>query len=280
MVKERAVNVLPYDQKLQLVNCLCNGMSLRAITRVTGVHRTTVMKLLVRVGQRCEEMSSELIKGIDVDNLQFDEIWTFCGKKQGRLNSDERKNLHIGDQYVFYALERHSKLVVAYEIGKRDWLTSFRFVGKVKESLNGCSPQISTDQYRSYPPAIRAIFGPDADYAAITKQYEAEHIGRGRYAPPRVSSTVKRIHSGNPDESQICTSHIERANLTMRTFQNRLTRLSVGFSRKIENLRAAVALHFTYYNFVWQPRTIKTTPAVAAGIVDSPWTVADLLGDC
>lgn len=142
--------------------------------------------------------------------------------------------------------------------------------------MNGNRPQISSDAFRAYIDAIDIAFGCNVDYAMITKEYDSEHIGPGRYAPPKVAGCIKTVIMGNPIEKNICTSYIERSNLTMRTMMRRFTRLALGFSKKLENLKAAVALYFTYYNFCWIPRTTRITPAMAIGIKQSPWTMRDL----
>ena len=210
----------------------------------------------------------------------MDEIWTFCGKKQGRVTREEAANTAIGDQYLFYALDRETKLIPAWELGKRNTDTTYAFIEKLHGTLNGCRPQISTDGFTPYQEAIPTIFGIECSYGVVYKEYEGVPTGRGRYAPPKVARTFKHPLIGNPDRSRISTSHVERANLTLRTFQRRFTRLSLGFSRKLENLQAAVALHMAYMNFVWIPRTLKTTPAMAAGIASRPWKIDDLVDGC
>ncbi len=268
---------LSRESQVQVTNALCQGMSLRAITRLLDVHRITVMRILERVGQHCEDIQAQYMRELDLTDLQLDELWTFVRKKQGRLSKAEKADRSIGDQYVFFALDRNTKLVPAWTIGKRDTSTTMEFTASLKQCMNGCKTQISTDCFPAYETAIPAHFGTQASYAAITKIYETEHIGRGRYAPPRVSGTVKYPLEGNPDLSKTCTSHIERQNLTLRTFQRRLTRLALGFSKKLENLKAAIALHFIYYNFVWIPRTQKVTPAMAADVTDHVWKAEELV---
>lgn len=274
------MNRLAKEKKIQIIQGLCEGLSLRSASRLFGVHRTTIMKLLVRVGENCEQIMANHMKDVDVERLEIDEIWTFCGKKQMRLKGPERRDPLLGDQYVFYGIDPVTKLVPVWEIGKRDGATTLAFLTRLKGSLNGCRPQISTDAFAPYPDAIDAVFGTDVDYASIRKEYASVPVGRGRYAPPKVTSVSKRVHMGEPDQRYISTSICERSNLTLRTFQRRFTRLSLGFSRKMENLIAAVALHFAYYNFVWIPRTIEATPAMMAGVTNRIWEIDDLVGDC
>jgi len=275
------LRVIDRERKVAIINGLCNGLSLRAASRLFDTHRTAIQSLLVRVGLNCDRIMYENMKKIDCRNLEIDELWTFCGKKQGRLRADERFNLDLGDQYVFFAIDNETKVIPAWSVGKRSNETALAFLYRLKGSLNGCRSQISTDAWGGYEDTIEQVFGADVDYATITKEYESVAVGPGRYAPPKVSGVVKSVRKGNPDESRICTSIVERSNLTLRTMQRRFTRLALGFSRKMENLRAAVALHFAYYNFVWQPRTLGgLTPAMAAGATDRLWDVADLVGEC
>ena len=275
---------LPKDRKVQVINGLCNGMSLRACSRVFDTHRTAIQRLLVRVGTHCDELLAQHMQDLDIKNLELDELWTFCGKKQGRLSTlEEKLNPDLGDQYLFFGIDRDTKVVPAYALGKRDKITALELLYKLRGSLNGTRPQISTDAWAGYEETIGALFGDDIDWATLTKKYESENAGRGRYAPPRVSKTTKTAQLGEPDMDRVCTSIIERSNLTVRTMQRRFTRLTCAFSRKMENLRAACALyhHFAYYNFVWQPRTLGgPSPAMGAGATERLWKVADLVGDC
>lgn len=276
------MRVIPRERKVNCINGLCNGMSLRAASRVFDTDRGAITRLLVRVGARCDEIMAEHMHDIDSKRLELDELWTFCGKKQGKLQTlEERINPEIGDQYLFFAIDHDSKLVPAWALGKRDQITALELLYGLRRSLNGCRPQISTDAWSGYEETIGALFGDSVDWATLTKSYESEHAGRGRYAPPRVSGTVKHIQLGDPDMDKVCTSIIERKNLTVRTMQRRFTRLTCAFSRKWENLRAACSLHFAYYNFVWQPRTLGgPSPALVAGVTDRLWKVDDLVGDC
>lgn len=263
------MNKLPKELEIQIVNALCQGMSLRAITRLLNVHRTTVMKVLIRVGDNCEALHNQHVRHLNITDVQVDEIWTFVKKKQGKCSTEEWKDSTIGDQYVFYGIDRNTKIIPAWSIGKRKMEAAEELMYGVAASLNGTIPQISSDGFQAYPIAVPRCI-PGAPLATVVKdyQFDASGHGRGRYAPPKVKSLKKKAVIGDPDMDRACTSHIERANLTLRTFQRRFTRLSLGFSKKLENLKAACALHFMYYNFCWVPRTLKQTPAMAAGIAD------------
>lgn len=271
------MNILSSDKQAQVIQGLCEGLSLRSTSRLFGVHRTTIMKLLVRAGENSEKIMAEYMQNLNLTRLELDEIWTFCGKKQKRIKDDEWMDPELEDVYIFYAVDPVTKLIPAWEVGKRDSNTTLDFIKRLKGTLNGNRVQLSTDAFVPYRYAIYRVFGDSVDYATIRKEYQSVPVGPGRYAPPRVAGTVKRELIGDPTVRFICTSHVERANLTLRTFQRRFTRLSLGFSRKMENLLAAVALHFAYYNFCWQHQSIKKTPAMAAGIVESRWSVEKLL---
>ena len=275
------MRVIHRERKIAIINGLCNGLSLRAASRLFDTHRTAIQNLLVRVGLNCDRLMMEHMKGIDCPNIEIDELWTFCGKKQARLRGEERRDPNLGDQYVFFAIDHDSKVIPAWALGKRTNTTALALLYRLKGTLNGTRPQVSTDAWHGYDDTIEQVFGAGVDHGTVTKEYESVAVGPGRYAPPRVSRVMKAVLSGKPDKDRICTSIVERSNLTIRTMQRRFTRLALGFSRKIENLRAATSLHFAYYNFVWQPRMIRgLSPAMAAGATDKLWEVADLVGDC
>jgi len=219
---------------------------------------------------------SRTAKDLDCYRLELDEIWTFCRKKQNRLKNEEKNNDSLGDQFVFYAIDPMSKFVPTWIIGKRNSQNTLILIKQIKSTLNGMHPQISTDAFPAYIDAVDEVFGCEVDHAMITKEYDSVHIGPDRYAPPKVSGCKKVIIIGNPNKEYICTSYIERSNLTLPTLMRRFTRLSLEFSKKLENLKTAVALYFAYYNFCWIPRTTRVTPAMAVGITHSPWTINDL----
>jgi len=271
------MNRLKPQRQIEILSMLVEGNSIRSIERLTGVHRDTIIRLLVATGGCCSRFTDRVMKNLDCQYLEIDEIWSFVRKKQSRLAANEKFDNAIGDQYVFYGIDPVTKLIPAWTVGKRDGQTVLEFVRRLKGSLNGCRPQISSDAFLPYPDVIDQSFGCHVDYAIITKKYETEHIGPGRYAPPKVSGCTKTIMMGNPNKDKICTSYVERNNLTMRTFLRRFTRLSLGFSKKLENLEAAVALYFAYYNFCWISRTTRVTPAMEAGLTNDPWDMKKLV---
>jgi IS1 family transposase len=271
------MNTLKPEKKLAVLSALVEGNSIRSTERMTGVHRDSIMRLLVQVGDRCQAIMDERMQGFDCRLIQADEIWTFCRKKEQRLDDEERDNPELGDQYVFVALDPETKLIPTFLVGKRDTATAHRFTHALRACLNGNGRiQLTTDGLRAYLTAVEEAFGNDVDYAQLVKMYGSEPAGDGRYAPPRVTEVVSTPITGNPDPARICTSHVERQNLTIRMMCRRFTRLTNAFSKKLENLKAALALHFAYYNFCRIHATLRVTPAMAAGITDRVWGLEDL----
>ena len=272
------MNVLKREKQLVVLSALVEGNSIRSIERMTGVHQVTILRLLVRVGEHCAHLMDERMCGFHSSHLQVDEIWTFVAKKERRLTSEEAKNAELGDQYVFVAIDAESNLIPAFTVGKRDGQTALEFLTKLRQCLEGNGRiQLTTDGLNAYLGAVEEAFGADVDYAQLVKLYEAENPGPGRYSPPRVTETVSTPISGNPDPEHISTSYVERQNLTMRMQMRRFTRLTNGFSKKLANLKAAVALHFAWYNFVRVHRTLRVTPAMEAGLTDRIWGLENLL---
>lgn len=271
------MNNLKTEKQEMIVRGLVEGASIRSLERLTEVHRDTIMRLLVRVGDSCEKIMDSTMKGLTCKNIEVDEIWSFVGKKQRHVGLDDDPS-KVGDFYTFVALDSDTKLIPAYRVGKRDLFNAQAFIDDLASRLKN-RVQLSSDKLPAYVEAIESTFGADIDYGQIVKSYEAEPLGPGRYSPPRVVSVLKEYISGSPDWNKICTSYIERSNLTMRMQIRRFTRLTNAFSKKLENLKAAVALHFAHYNFVRVHGTIKVTPAMEAGITDHIWSIRDLISN-
>jgi len=273
------MNVTPKEKQIHILAALVEGNSIRSTERMTGVHRDTIMRLLVRIGKKCEAVSDKHIKDFHCHRLEADEIWTFVHKKEQRLRGRERLNPEIGDQFVYVALEPETKLVPTYLIGKRNVQTTFQFIKNLKKKLNGNGRiQLTTDGFGAYINAIELVFGADIDYAQLIKVFASSIVGPGRYAPPHVAEIISNIIIGNPLVEHVCTSYVERQNLSMRMEMRRFTRLTNAFSKKLENLKAAVSLHFWHYNFKRIHRTLKCTPAMEAGIADHVWEWDELVG--
>lgn len=220
--------------------------------------------------------------GLDVERLEFDEIWSFVLKKKRRLTPLESLDPKLGDQFLFLATEPKTNAILAWHLGKRERKHAEIFLTRTRASLNGCRPQVSTDQWAGYFETVPEAFDGNVDYGIIRKRFiTIQPPGRSRYAPARFTWVSKQTMSGNPDLETISTSKAERNNLTIRTFQRRFVRLGLGFSKKWENLWAACALHVAYFNLCWQPRNLGgISPAMAVGATDRLWSVADLVGDC
>lgn len=269
-------NVLPMDKQTVIISALAEGSGIRQIERMTGVHRDTIMRLGVRVGQGCAELLDDKMRNLPCRQLQFDEIWGFIGKKERHVCPDDDPN--YGDIWTFCAIDPETKLVPAYKVGKRDFATTNAFVADVASRL-GNRVQISADALRAYVDAIEINFGSDVDFAQIVKEYiHDDSIKPERqYSPSEIVITEKKRVCGFPNMDTASTSHVERLNGTTRLHMRRLTRLTYAFSKKRENFEAAVGLHFAYYNFVKRHSAKRMTPAMAAGIERDFWSVRDLV---
>lgn len=281
-------NVLSREDQLTVLRLLVEGNSLRSITRLTGIHRTTIMNLLLTFGRACREFLDRTQVNLHLRHVECDEIWTFVAKKQGRLTEDEKINPRIGDQYLYVAQDQDSKLIVTYAIGKRNGEVTQAFIDDlarrmVPADINAApcdKPYISTDGWQAYPAAIGDAFNRNVNYGVLIKNY-ADYEQPGRYGPPTIVDTDRRRIFGGGDPLSICTSHVERNNATIRTFIKRFCRLSYGFSKKLENLAAAVAVHVAYFNFCWRMREnhggrYRLTPAMQAGLTDTLWDMERL----
>lgn len=269
-------NNLSRDKQIAVVSALVEGCSIRSTERMTGVNRETIGTLLVRVGDGCADLLDRTMVNLDCDRLEIDELWAFVGKKQRHVTSDDDKR-HVGDTWTFVAVDAETKLVPSFLVGKRDAASTQAFIDDVAARLVN-RVQISTDGLRSYIDSIGRVFAETGvDYAQLHKTYEAEATGPGRYSPPKVTATEKTPIFGAPVAELVSTSYVERQNLTVRMGVRRYTRLTNAFSKKLENHVAATALHFAHYNFVRRHQTLRVTPAMAAGVSATLWSVDDLL---
>ena len=276
-------NVLKKELQLQVLHLLVEGNSIRSIERLTGVQKKTIGRLLIRVGNACQNLLDERMRDLHLRHIQCDEIWTYVEKKDARI-PEAQKSYRIGDQFVFIALDQDTKLIVNYAIGKRSADLTRRFMVDLRSRLitgsvfrKGGTPvvQISTDGFAPYPEAVDLAFGPNVRYGSIIKQYKNANRP---YVPSEMIGTKRRnIFNMEGREQSINTSHVERSNLTIRTFVRRFTRLTLGFSKKLENLNAAMALHVAHYNFCRVHSTIRKTPAMAAGVTNGIWTLEELV---
>ncbi len=244
-----AMNVLKKEKQLAVIGALVEGNSIRSVERMTGVHRDTIMRLLVRVGEGCLGLLDRTMRDLSCRKVQVDEIWTYVGKKQARLAYEQRFDQEVGDQYVFVALDADTKLIPHFDVGKRNMVTAYRFMDALKARLNGNGRfQLTTDGFVPYIGAVEMAWGADApDFAQLVKLYGPIPPGPARYAPPKIVEAVPTVVHGNPDPAFVSTSYVERQNLTIRMACRRFTRLTNAFSKKLDNLKAALALHFAYW---------------------------------
>ncbi len=265
------------DKALNCLQLLLEGMSIRSTQRVTGLHPETILNLLVLAGERCERLLDERMRGLKVRDVQADEMWGFVQCKEKTKLRLGKEGEAEGNAWCFVALERHTKVVLAWHLcHKRSVNETVAFTEKIYNATEGRF-QLSTDGLTAYPDAVAYSLGTRVDYAQLIKIFAHPRDEQGRYSPPEVVEIISKKMWGNPDEERICTSHVERQNLTMRMQIRRLTRLTNAFSKKWANLRAALALYFAYYNFCRVHKTLRCTPAMEQGLTNHIWTLGELI---
>jgi len=272
------MNQLKTDKKILVASMLVEGSSIRSIERITGVHRDTIMRLNISLGERAREISDNLLYDVKCNLMQIDEIWGYVSKKQKQCTPKEKRQGEVGDQYIFVALDAETKLVPYFEIGKRTMETTFNFLEELKKRIS-TRFQLTTDSFPAYPYAVESVFHKQVDYAQLDKIYNesTEQKVQKRYSPANIIRIKKNPVLGNPDVNHISTSYVERQNLTMRMNMRRLTRLTNAFSKKLYNLYCAVSLHFFYYNFMRIHQSLRITPAMQAGVTNHLWNWNDFL---
>ncbi|HTB63339.1 MAG TPA: IS1 family transposase [Opitutales bacterium] len=269
-------NRLSFDKQVTIIAALAEGASIRGVSRMLDVDKETIMQLGKRVGDACAVYLDERMRNLSCKRLEVDELWAFINKKQAECLPEDFMQGY-GDAYTFVALDAETKLVPAFLVGRRDYQSTNLFIGDLSSRLRH-RIQLSTDGFHSYAPAVEATWGVGIDYAQIVKSFASpESAEQRKYSPSDVAGVEKTIIVGSPDESKISTSFVEKQNHTVRMHCRRFARLTNGFSKKLENFKAAVALHFAYYNLVKFHSTIRCTPAMAAGVERSPLTVKDLV---
>ena len=270
------MNTLPLGKKTLILSHLVEGNSVRSIERLTGVHRDTILRVLVEAGTRAQEVLDTQLVNLKSNFVQIDEIWTFVSKKQKNLSYGEKENFDIGDQYVFVAIDSETKLVSAFRVGKRSGNLAFSMMKELQTRISNRF-QLSSDAFAPYFDVVDEVFGSEIEYAQIHKQYSEDMKGEKRYSPPCIVKIIKKSLIGYPDLKRVSTSHVERQNLTMRMQMRRFTRLTNAFSKKLENLKASVALHFFFYNFVRVHQSLRVTPAMQAAVTSHIWNFEELL---
>ena len=279
------MNVLSREEQVQVLHMLVEGSSLRSVTRLTGIHRTTIMKLMLRAGEALKAFLNAKMVNLELTHLECDEIWTFVQKKQARLKDAERDSTTIGDMYLYIALDQRTKLIPSYTIGKRNREKTEEFMLDLATRIVTPSiahptnrPKISTDGWAAYPGAVDLAFANTVRHGILIKDYQ-ESAQPGRYGPPVLMGETRKTLSAGLNLSEICTSHVERHNLSIRTFMRRFTRLALGFSKKLDNLAAATALYIAHYNFCRRHETLRMPPAMVAKIASHPFTMEELLSE-
>ena len=271
------MNKLPLDKRVQILHMLCEGSSMRSISRVADVSFNTVAKLLVDAGKVCAVFHDDTVRNVEARRVQVDEIWSFVYAKQRNVATAKRLDLAYGDVWTWTAIDADSKLILSYLVGARDSDYAHAFIGDLRSRLAN-RVQLTSDGYNVYLWAVEDVFGSDIDYAQLVKLYgAAPETAKGRYSPAECVGARKEWVEGKPNPKHVSTSYVERQNLTMRMHMRRFTRLTNAFSKKFENHVAMVALYTVWYNFVKQHKTLKgITPAMAAGVTDKLWDMKDV----
>ncbi len=272
------MNKLTSTQRIQAINCLIEGCSIRATVRMTGIAKKTVMRLLREVGKVCADYQDRTFRNLACRRIQLDELWGFNYCKQKNVTEDIAAKIPAaGDVWLWVAVDANTKLVPCWKLGDRYAGTAFEFVHDLAKRLAN-RVQLTTDGHRAYLTAVESAFGSEIDYAMLVKMYGTDpKEDEARYSPAKCIGAQLAVISGRPDPKHIGTSFVERQNWSVRTAMRRYTRLSNGFSRKIENHEAAIALNYFAYNFVKIHRTLRMSPAMAAGVTDRLWEVSDLV---
>lgn len=264
------------EQASQVLRLMVEGCSIRSIERLTGIHRDTIMRLLLLAAEKISAKLRHTFENLEIGRIQIDELHCFVQKRERRVSIEESDE--VGEQYTFIGMDADTKLIFSWFTGKRTTANTINFMRDLYgRTAWGLHPQVTTDGWGPYRLAMAATFRDRADFAQLQKIYAPSAIGRGGYAPPRFREAKRRVITGDPDQRYISTSYIERQNLTLRMMSRRFTRLTNAFSKKLTHLKAALTLHFAYYNLCRNHMSLKKTPAMAAGITDHIWEVKELL---
>jgi IS1 family transposase len=278
------MNRLSVERRAQVIGCLVEGMSIRATVRTTGVAKNTIVKLLAELGEACTEYQDGAFQNLDIARVEADEIWSFCYAKQKNVPEEFQGTPGYGDVWTWVAIDADTKLVPSWLVGERTTQDCWVFLSDLKSRIRvGNRIQLTTDGFGSYPPVVDALWRNAIDYAQVIKEYSGATGDEARkYSPATCTSIQKNVITGRPDLSKTSNSYVERQNLTMRMGMRRYTRLTNGFSKKVENHAHAVSLFYMFYNFCRVHQTLtkqhgrKMTPAMAAGVADHPWSLTEL----
>lgn len=270
------MNTLSTEKRVAIVRALVEGCGIRATCRMTGASKNTVTKLLVDLGGACSEYQDKVLKNLPCQRLQLDEIWSFVGCKAKNVPAERKGEFGVGDVWTWTAIDADTKLVPTWLVADRSGAAAMQFVKDLASRLAG-RVQITTDGHKAYLEAVEDAFGCEVDYAMLVKLYGSDPAGEVRYSPATCIGCKSEAITGNPDPKHVSTSYAERANLTMRMSMRRFTRLTNGFSKKVENHIAAISLYFMHYNFARVHQTLRSTPAMKAGVTDHLWSVEEIV---
>lgn len=272
------MNKLDHVARSKILHLLCEGNSIRSVTRLTGASKNTVIKLLIDAGKACMAFHDANVRNVNAKRVQVDEIWSFTYAKQKNVAAAKAAPDGAGDTWTWTAIDADSKMILSYFIGGRDGECAMWFVDDLRQRLAG-RIQLTSDGHKAYLQAVEGAFGGEIDYAILHKVYgNSPESAKGRYSPAECIGIEKNRIEGDPDMKHVSTSYVERSNLTMRMHMRRFTRLTNGFSKKVENHAYAVALHMMYYNFVKLHSKLKVSPAMAAGVSNKLWEIGDIVG--
>lgn len=273
------MNKLSTQKRAQIIACLVEGNSIRATVRMTGAAKNTIVKLLVDLGTTCAEYQNKVLVNLPCERIQVDEIWSFCHCKAKNVPEDKKGQFGYGDVWTWTAIDADTKLVPSWLVATRDADAAAVFLTDLKSRLpKDARIQLTSDGHSAYLSAVDDVFGDDVDYAQLVKIYGSDPDAPRRYSPAKCLGAIKTPVNGQPDPKHVSTSYVERQNLTMRMSMRRFTRLTNGFSKKVENLAAAVSLHYMYYNFARIHRSLRVTPAMEAKITDHVWMLEEIAG--
>ncbi len=270
------MNKLPLSKRVQILAMLCEGSSMRSISRVADVSINTVSKLLVEAGEACLILHDETVCNVKASRIQCDEIWSFCHAKAKNLATAKAAPDGAGDVWTWTAIDADTKLIVSYFVGDRSGESAMVLMDDLQARLAN-RVQLTTDGHKAYLEAVEGAFGSDVDFAQLVKLYGPTITAPGRYSPAECTGIKKIRREGNPDIDHVSTSYVERQNLTMRMSMRRFTRLTNAFSKKLDNHIHALALYFVFYNFTRIHKTLRMSPAMAAGITDRLWSLEDVI---
>ena len=269
------MNKLSLERRAQIISCLVEGNSVRATCRMTGSSKGAVLKLIADLGPACQKYQDEHLRNLPCQRLQADEVWSFCYSKQKNIPEQMIGKVGIGDVWTWTAIDADTKLIPCWYVGSRSGASAYRFMTDLAGRLAN-RVQLTTDGHRAYLNAVDAAFDRDIDYAMLVKIYGDAPESEKRYSPADCLGADKTVIRGRPDPAHISTSYVERQNLTMRMSMRRFTRLTNGFSKKLDNHKHMLAIYFMYYNFGRVHQTIRVTPAMEAGVSDHIWTSQEI----